>query len=564
MAINLRNFEQEIDGVVVKRGKEYWRDGLVRDLEEIEEGKWNALVEGNEVYEVSIQSGKDNLKNYFCTCPYDLGPVCKHVVAVLYALTKSGLPAGKLKSNKGKAKRKPTVAEKVEQALRNMSVNELIDFIREQALGDRQMRAELMARTVSPESPESRSAYRQIVKESLHAGMDRHEFIDYWGSGKAMRGVDDLIVKANQMVEKNKVAEAIPIYEVITEELVDAINGADDSNGDISGGIETAIEQLHICETKLTDINQRLQLFDYLLDEAQDKRHKGWHWKWNLLDIAADIVADKPSREQLFKVLESISKKQETGQKYIDSWDAEKALEIKLQIMEKQDGSKEVQEFMEQYATYPNIRTKLLEKAFVKKDYQQVKILAEQGIKQDKERLGLVIDWQEWLYKIARIEKDANTIRAMSRTLFMESGKWEYFNDFKKSFSTDEWPEERHKLVAALKKDSNRVDMHEFYIREELWEELLSSIKRYPSLQTLQAYHKHLVSRFPGDLYGMYEKEIRKTLGYPSGRATYQEVCRVLREMKKLGNPEKVDELVLEFSEKYKNRPSLRQELLKV
>src|SRR3972149_3489517 len=86
MNITLSNFESVIDHALVKRGRKYWQHRLVQDLEEIEDGKWTAQVEGTQVYEVRISISDDAVTDYNCTCPYDLGPVCKHEVAMLYAI----------------------------------------------------------------------------------------------------------------------------------------------------------------------------------------------------------------------------------------------------------------------------------------------------------------------------------------------------------------------------------------------------------------------------------------------------------------------------------------------
>ena len=86
MKISLTKFESEIDERIVSRGEEYFNSDAVRGLKKIKDDQWTAAVEGTETYKVCINLKGDNVEDYSCTCPYDLGPVCKHVVAVLYAL----------------------------------------------------------------------------------------------------------------------------------------------------------------------------------------------------------------------------------------------------------------------------------------------------------------------------------------------------------------------------------------------------------------------------------------------------------------------------------------------
>ena len=57
----------------------------VQNLEQDGE-TWAADVYGmnNYLTEVTIKNGQ--VTEWFCDCPYDHGPICKHVVAVLFAI----------------------------------------------------------------------------------------------------------------------------------------------------------------------------------------------------------------------------------------------------------------------------------------------------------------------------------------------------------------------------------------------------------------------------------------------------------------------------------------------
>jgi uncharacterized Zn finger protein len=86
MNIPLDQFEQIIDETILKRGLNYFRQGLVEEPEEIAHGSFEAIVQGSEPYRVTVTVLDRNVTDYSCTCPYDMGPVCKHVAALLFAL----------------------------------------------------------------------------------------------------------------------------------------------------------------------------------------------------------------------------------------------------------------------------------------------------------------------------------------------------------------------------------------------------------------------------------------------------------------------------------------------
>jgi len=77
-------FAEEVHALILQRGQEYFRGGAVQQLIETTDG-WTAEVEGQETYHVTIM-GIEQPIEWYCDCPHDRGPVCKHVAAVLFAI----------------------------------------------------------------------------------------------------------------------------------------------------------------------------------------------------------------------------------------------------------------------------------------------------------------------------------------------------------------------------------------------------------------------------------------------------------------------------------------------
>src|SRR4051794_40543064 len=74
------------DPVVFARGRDYLRQGAVTSLARSED-RITARVLGSEVepYRVRVRFSPSGIEETDCTCPYEWGGVCKHVVAVLLA-----------------------------------------------------------------------------------------------------------------------------------------------------------------------------------------------------------------------------------------------------------------------------------------------------------------------------------------------------------------------------------------------------------------------------------------------------------------------------------------------
>jgi uncharacterized Zn finger protein len=86
MPLTLQNFDKDADTITL-RGKDYFTSGAVTSLEEVDEGEWEADVQGSEEYEVAIELSKNKIKYTYCCCPYfEENEDCKHIAAVLYAI----------------------------------------------------------------------------------------------------------------------------------------------------------------------------------------------------------------------------------------------------------------------------------------------------------------------------------------------------------------------------------------------------------------------------------------------------------------------------------------------
>ena len=87
MSIKLENFEEDVHFLITERGKEYFDAHQVLMLKQTLDG-WTGIIEGSETYQVLLE-GHDVITSWHCTCPFEHGPVCKHVAAVFFAARES-------------------------------------------------------------------------------------------------------------------------------------------------------------------------------------------------------------------------------------------------------------------------------------------------------------------------------------------------------------------------------------------------------------------------------------------------------------------------------------------
>ena len=99
--LHLDRFEEEINDRILERGCEYHLEGRVTPTQSTGDD-CVFTVEGSDTYQVRLSIQGNDVKDYECDCPYDMGPVCKHVAASLYYLRALSRQKSAKKKNGGK------------------------------------------------------------------------------------------------------------------------------------------------------------------------------------------------------------------------------------------------------------------------------------------------------------------------------------------------------------------------------------------------------------------------------------------------------------------------------
>ena len=89
--IKISNWQRRFYKTILDRGKNYYRYGMVHDMETDENNTITARVGNEYFYDVSIQVNEDgSIRNMSCSCPFaQSGNNCKHEAALLYNYEKS-------------------------------------------------------------------------------------------------------------------------------------------------------------------------------------------------------------------------------------------------------------------------------------------------------------------------------------------------------------------------------------------------------------------------------------------------------------------------------------------
>ncbi len=83
MSIHLQHLESELQEKTRLRGYDYYCEGRVRSVFNINGIEWMAVVQGYDDHVVELRITNDTVTQYMCNCNDEEDP-CKHVAAVLY------------------------------------------------------------------------------------------------------------------------------------------------------------------------------------------------------------------------------------------------------------------------------------------------------------------------------------------------------------------------------------------------------------------------------------------------------------------------------------------------
>lgn len=603
----LATFDSELDEAIVKRGQRYFKNDHVRDLEEVDDGRWRALVEGTEVYETTITITGGVISHHRCDCPYDFGQYCKHEIAVLYAIRdRTSGDAGirqKRQLEGGKPQKKGrTVREQSDEATQKLGEEELRRLVIEGAMEDSGFRARLLRSTPPPEhatSGDRKQEYIDEIRGCMEDNAGRHGFIGWEEAYTASRGACDLCATAEQYIETGNLAEALPIGQALLEAIYPDLGHMDDSNGEFGGCIEEGWNILRTIAAKVKhDDPLAEELFRYCLEQAGRKIYDGWGDNDNFFRIALSLVIpgerEMSLRGAIDRVLlsqsdplpragtsvrDGMAKFCDEVADYSRERNLEAGAELTLMLLEVVGKKEEALTFMRDHLQHPDVRLKYIEYLVGTEEYAEAKVTAKRGIAiaEKKGHPGTSRKFEEWLVTVADQERDWKAKQAFLEKFFFDRHEMDQYRRWKASFSdAASWKRAYAAAIRKLKAKCAFDALLDIYREESQWEEYLVCVRaeckrrKYftspdrDAYGFLCGYEDTLMDKFPDAFAEIAAASVADHLQHTTGRAAYQDICCLLRRLWKRGYEEKVDTVIRELEEKFKNRRALLQELKKV
>lgn len=504
MKIRLNEFEHLIDETILARGLGYFNGGAVRDFSEISNGIYEAIVSGTEAYTVTLEIRNTIITNQNCDCPYDMGPVCKHVVAVIFHLQQDKLDLNKATVSKPRKKKTKSIPQQVKELLKAISHQELIDFVQEHSKKDKKFRNYFLASFGHLSQNQTKEFYQKQIHSILQSAAGRDGWIGWQDMKYVVNTTEPFLENAKKYLANNNFEDVFFISTALLEEITEAFQYGDDSNGDLGYFIESAMELLSKLSQEELPKDLKEKIFEYCISAFKQKLFEGWDWHLGILHTACELVDKESDADIILACLASVN----------DKYEQEEAQFFTLQVLKKHKTEKEVVDYIHKHISNYRIRTLEIEDAFNTKNFKRVKRLSEDGITYDKQsKPGLVSVWYDWLLKVAQAEKNSEKTIAYARFRFINNfrGTQDYYGILKDTIEDEHWRPFLEKLITEITPKQNWTyteHLRKIYIKEQWWDRLFLMVKQNCSLDNIQQNEPYLSKDYASELIELYSERI--------------------------------------------------------
>ncbi len=526
------------------KGYVYYEDGSVVKVWSAKDA-YHAQVEGTRLYEVTI-AGKDGSLEADCTCPYDWGGICKHIVAAMLAICHDG----KVKVTKDKAPDIKKLFAKVDAA-------RLKKFLLDALTDDAKLLKDftIFARG-DKETDKTADKYKNAVLSKFNElGGWGNYYDDYYDNYESPvpEITNSFIETAAKYAEQKNYKEAVKIYQGLADACIEAFR--DDKFEDFGDDFHYTAQEA--CQK---------------ISELAGKIGKTLAAKKSYLDylVVAYRALERPTDfAQTFK--QAIKTREEAAY-LLSKKDIDYSPLIRLHLLIANGNFDEVVEFGETvYKEHSETTVPLAEFYLKHGKREQAITLAEETL----ERLRKNSKNDPYQYEPTGPQKQirlfldhcydpageyAKTVENLMMLLDLESeiGHYRKLRSILKTEKEKQAALDR--LDGLLGEDYDLL--YKIYSLEKDQERLLKLAGKSMRFDVFDDIVKTIRASYPGECFELYKKKINGFLEDVKKRSGYRQVAYWLKLMKQVpGQEDRFIKYIGHLRTKYSKRSALKEEI---
>lgn len=556
--MNLNNFEDHIDSVILVRGYGYHLSNFVLSMEMISENKYRAIVEGTELYRVLVEiDNQGEIVHTRCNCPFDYSEFCKHQVAVFYTLSKEQKTGKQVEAGSSRKEDSDSLKKLLMAQGKDKLIEILLEIVEENEVIEKQIMFDL-GQGVDDDLVSNAVT---LIRSCIDKFSDRSGFIHYDSIWDAVRGADQTLDKASQVSENEQNVLAVKLTLTVMREMLDLFDRADDSANCIGQVIDDAVNLLNeITGDETLGSDEQEEIFEMLISEVDYKAYVEWSdWQLDLLRCCSVLVEKEVLRKKLEQKLNTL-----IAANAKDSWSGkyyeEKVELIKYYLIEQYEGKDKAKQFMFNSLHHSDFREMAIKQAFKEQDYNLLIELTLEGEKQDTSLPGLVKKWREYRYQAYQMANKIEEQRELA-VEFILCGSFSHYESLKESYSEQEWPAVYPQIIALLEDRGTNIQgiYSSILIAEGEKKKLLAHVQSNPAC--VVAFYNELLPHYEEEVFRLFVQHIEEMAVNASDRAGYKRVCQVIRRLKKIGGQKPAAVVKEKLLQLNKRRPAFCDEL---
>lgn len=549
------------------RGAGYYNAGAVLEARRIG-NELSAYCRGSRgaSYRLSVQLGPGGVVAAHCTCPYDWGGICKHIVALLLAWVHSPEEFQETAT--------------ADERLAGKSKEELITLVQEMLKRDPELERLLdLPLQPDPDSPHNLDAFRRQIDFLLE-----REFPDPQELAFELAAMAET---ADRFAAKGNWNAAGALYHLILREIVPSYDRLYDEYGEIAGVLGECAAGLGSCLMDGTpdDIFRRAW-FDALLEaEFMDVRMGGI----DLAYPAREILVERASEEEWHAIEARVREKLHSLTSEYSSWERESLVNLLSERLERAKREAEISDLIFELGSTKQQAFELIRQG----RFGEAIAVAEEHF---VDLPGLVLQFADelvqaggiseavayvtsqlgsksnssyftFLAQMAEKERDHETALRWRIRLFQEWPNLVNYHDLREAAKRVEgWDSIRPGLIRKLEGDGQWGLLIEIALEE-------GEVSRALALLPRERWARHdlKVARaaeeaHPQAAIEIYARRVERLIA-ARGRGNYQEAAILLQRIKGLYHQQRKsagwDEFLAELRQRHARLPALRDELNK-
>ncbi|BCB96636.1 hypothetical protein JZK55_15580 [Dissulfurispira thermophila] len=542
--INEDIIQRLASGRSLVKGYEYYENGAVDEVK-IENGAYIAHVQGSELYTVTIAE-KDGKINAECTCPYDWGGACKHVVATMIAINQGR----KIKKHKDDAKAVRTLLDKVDSG-------RLREFLFQILTADSSLLEDFKIFARGKEETENTlEKYKKEILSVLKNLKGKEYYYAHYHDPyehPISEVMDKFTETAKKYTSQENYKEAIKIHQGICDACIDLLRDErledfyDDIHYKAVRSFNATAENIQKMSLSLNDKKLYLDYFLRAYSEFEGKR------VFN--DVFKKIINASEEADYMLN---------KQGMDFIPP--------IKFNLLIVKGEPEAVFSFGEKhYKEYPEIAVQLSEFYNKHNRRENAIAVAEKAIEiiQDRKKdfyysyrlSDSLKELREFLDKHYNPETDYLKIIENLMALLKLERDIAYYEKIRKVIKTEQ---ERLSVIERLEKllNGDYDLLFKIYLLENDYERMLNLARKSIQFDVFHSIVKKIRDRYPEECFELYKEKINEFTENVKKRDAYLQTAYWLKLMKEIpGTQDKFIRYIDHMREKYRRRSALMEEI---